>query len=331
MNSNSPVRKYWGQYKWSNVAAMIKNSMADPELYDGALSGSGSASSTSGADAGRLVVLTGATSGIGYQTARKYASRGARLLTINRNEQKSAALCEELRRDFGSTCDYWIADLSRLEEVHRIGHALAELEAPIEVLIHNAGIYLSKKVLTGDGLELTFATNYLASFVITMLVKEKLKAQQQARILLVSSEGYRFAVWGLRLDDLNWDERRYNGLGAYGAAKLAQVLSMMMFQEDFRGSGVTINTMHPGLVATNTGRDNGAVYKWFKRNTLDRISKPASVSAEALYTLGVAPALAGVSGVFFNLTRTEELTPPARDRDVAEALWDISLNLGGLR
>lgn len=318
MNNNSPVRKYWGQYKWSNVAAMIKNSMADPDICKDDY-------------AGKLVVITGATSGIGYQTAYKFASRGANLLTINRNKQKSEALCKELERDFGVACDCLTADLSRLVEVHRVGRTLAEMKAPIDVLIHNAGIYLSQKTITEDGVELTFATNFLASFVINNLAKEKLKAQKQARILLVSSEGYRFAVWGLRLDDLNWSTRRYTGLRAYGASKLAQLLTMMIFQGDFRGSEVIINAMHPGMVATNTGRDNGPIYKWYKHHIIDRFSKPASISAEALYYLGVSPALAGVSGKFFNLTRAEEVTPPARDRHVAKDLWEISLEMGGLK
>ncbi|MDX9954240.1 MAG: SDR family NAD(P)-dependent oxidoreductase [Anaerolineae bacterium] len=314
----SPVRKYWSQYKWSNIAAMVRNSMADPDIYNEDC-------------AGRLIVITGATSGIGYETARKYASRGAHLLTINRNKDKSEALREELKRDFDITCDYLIADLSRLADMHSVGQALAEMNASIDVLIHNAGIFLSNKVLTEDGLEMTFATNFLASFVINNLVEEKLKSQRQARILLVNSEGYRFAVWGLRLDDINWNARRYTGLRAYGASKLAQLLTMMVFHDRYSGSGVTINAMHPGMVTTNTGRDNGPLYKWYKRNVIDRVSKPASISAEALYYLGLAPMLANVSGEFFNLTRAEELAPPARDKGIAENLWRISLEMGGLK
>ncbi len=313
-----PVLKYWPQYRWANVGAMIKNSMQAPEICEDDFQG-------------RLVVITGATSGIGYHTARTYASRGANLLTINRNEQKSAALCQALERDFGVACDYLLADLSRLADIHRVGNTLAAMEAPIAVLIHNAGLYLSTRVLTEDSIETTFAVNYLASFVINNLVKEKLKAQQRTRIILVSSEGYRFAVWGLRLDDLNWDRRRYTGLRAYGASKTAQLLAMLIFHDDFCANGVTINAMHPGMVVTNTGKDNGPLYKWYKRNFLDRLSQSAEISEQALYYLGVSKALAGVSGEFFNLTRMEELAPPARDREAAAALWDISLEMGGLQ
>ncbi len=316
--SQNPVRKYWGQYRWANVWAMIKNSSYPPERHTGDCRG-------------KLVVITGATSGIGYHTARKYAAMGATLLTINRNAQKSEALCRSLEQEFGITCTYLLADLSRLADAHRVGHTLAALDTPIDVLIHNAGIYLSHKELSADGIELTFAVNYLSAFVINMLLLNKLKAEQRARVILVSSEGYRFAVWGLRLDDLNWERRRYTGLGAYGASKTAQLLTMPLFHERLYPSGVTINAMHPGMVVTNTGSDNGPLYKWFKRNILNRLSQTADISAEALYYLGLSPTLAGVSARFFNLTREEELAPPARDREVAEALWDISLKMGGLQ
>lgn len=313
-----PVLKYWGQYRWANVGAMIKNSLQTPASCEDDFQG-------------RWVVITGTTSGIGYHTARQYASRGANLLTINRNEQKAQAVCQEIEQDFGVTCDYLLADLSRLADVHRVGNLLAQTQIPIDVLIHNAGLYLSRKVLTADGIEMTFAVNYLAPFVITHLVKEKLKSQSQARILLVSSEGYRFAVWGLRLDDLNWDKRRYTGIRAYGASKIAQLLSMMLFHADFCTTGVTINAMHPGMVVTNTGKDNGLLYRWYKRHILDRLSQSPEISAQALYYLGVSKALEKVSGKFFNLTRVEELTPPAQDREVAEALWAVSLKMGGLQ
>jgi NAD(P)-dependent dehydrogenase (short-subunit alcohol dehydrogenase family) len=162
-------------------------------------------------------------------------------------------------------------------------------------------------------------------------VRDKLKRQEKSRVLLINSEGYRFAVWGIRLDDLNWEKRRYNGLGAYGASKIAQLLAMMVLDEYFTGSGVAINAMHPGAVTTETGKENGPVYRWFKRNTVDRISQSPQVSAEALYYLGVSRDIDGISGKFFHLTTEEEVTPPARDREEANELWQKSEELGGLK
>jgi retinol dehydrogenase-13 len=313
-----PVLKYWAQYHWPNVIAMIRNMSASPDTCDLEFRD-------------RQVVITGATSGIGYLTARRYASRGARLLTINRSEEKSGALREEIQRDFGTTCDYLIADLSCLEDIHRVGKALVGLAEPIDVLIHNAGLYLSRRTLTEDGLEMNFAVHFLAPFVINYLLREKMQRDRQGRIIFVNSEGYRFAVWGLRLDDLQWKKRRYGGLKAYGAAKIAQILIMHVLAEELQASAVTVNAMHPGMVRTNTGRENRHLYRWYKQHIIDHLSQPADLSAEALYYLGVSPALAGVTDRFFHLTREEELAPPALDREVAERLWQISLKLGRLQ
>ncbi len=309
------MRKYWPQYEWANVAAMIRNMSKLPALCEDNF-------------AGRLVVITGATAGIGYHTACYYAARGARVLTVNRNAAKSEALCAHLRQEFHADCDYILADLSLLEPIHRAGQALAALDRPIDVLIHNAGVYLSQRTVTADGLETNFAVHFLAPFVINHLLKEKLRRQSRGRILFVSSEGYRFAVWGLRFDDLQWEKRRYSGLKAYGAAKLAQILTMHILAEELAPHGVTVNAMHPGMVRTNSGHQNGPLYRLFKRQVLDRLSQPAELSAQALYYLGVSPALEGVTDKFFHFTTEEDLTPPAQDREVAEQLWDISLKLG---
>jgi NAD(P)-dependent dehydrogenase (short-subunit alcohol dehydrogenase family) len=147
---------------------------------------------------------------------------------------------------------------------------------------------------------------------------------------MVNSEGHRFAAWGLRLDDLNWEKRRYSGLKSYGSAKLAQLLSMLIFDEVFHGTGVTINAMHPGAVKTETGQENGPVYKWFKRNFLDRSLRPAQISAAALYYLGASDEMEGISGKFFNLTTEEEPAPPALDMEAAREVWKKSLEMTGI-
>ena len=275
-------------------------------------------------------MITYATSGIGYHIARKCASMGARVLMMNRNLEKTEKVIEEIKRDFGTEVNYLIADLRHLDKMRRVGNALSKLKEKIDVLIHNAGVYLKKKTLTLDGIETTLAFNYLAPFVITYLLKEKFAKQKSGRIIFVSSEVYRFAVWGLNLHDLNFEKSKYSGLRAYGSSKLAQVLSMMIFNDYFVEYGVTINAMHPGMVRTATGRENGPVYLWFKHNVLDRLSSYPEVSAEALYYLGVSKDLEHVSDKFFNLIFEEELAPPAKDREEALKLWDITLKLGRL-
>ena len=297
---------------------MLRNQKLNPEICSDDFSG-------------RLVVITGATSGIGYATAQKYASHGAELLCINRNEQKSKEMCEAITSQYGTNCTYWIADLSRLSEVHSVAEKLAALETNIDVLIHNAGVYNTKKSITADNMEATFQTNYLSTFILNYYLKDKFIKQNSGRILFVNSEAHRFAAWGLHLDDLAWERHAYSGLKSYGAAKMAQLLSMIKLNEAFVGTGVTVNAMHPGNVKTNSGQNNGPIYKFFKKIFVDRSAKSADIAAEALYYLGVSKNLDNISGKFFNLTTEEEPAPPAMDKDAAEELWALSLKLGEVK
>ncbi|GAP08220.1 MAG TPA: KR domain-containing protein [Anaerolinea thermolimosa] len=311
------MHPYFKEYKWSNVFTMIHNLKLDPKICTDDFPH-------------RLVVITGATAGIGRATARKYASHGADLVLINRNPEKSEEICEELRREFHVNCTSFIADFSRLSDIHRTARYLSTLEREIDVLIHNAGIYLTRKTFTQDGIEAVFQINYLSTFILNDYLLEKFKAQSQGRILFVNSEAYRFAVWGLDFNDLFWNKRRYSGLQSYGAAKLAQLLSMIILNEYFQGTGITVNAMHPGNVKTNSGQNNGWLYKKFKSLVIDRFARPVEDAAEALYYLGVSPEVENVSGKFFNLTTVEEPAPPALDRNAALKLWEISMNLRGL-
>ncbi len=311
------MNKYIPDYHWSNIFAMLRNLKAEPRICTAPLNH-------------HLVVITGATSGIGFAAARKYASRGADLLFVNRNEEKSIGLCEELKDAYNTNCDYLLADFSKLADIHFAAEKLSKLDRKIDSLIHNAGVYNTRRLVTADHLEAVFQTNYLSTFILNYSLKEKFRNQASGRILFVNSEAYRFAAFGLNLDDLSWQKRRYSGLMSYGSAKLAQLLSMLKFNDYYTGSGVTINAMHPGNVKTNSGQNNGIIYKIFKRLILDRNTQPADFAAEALYYLGVSDEVATRSGKFFNLTTEEEPTPPALDWAAAEELWQISLKLGGL-
>ena len=315
---NKKFLKYFKEYEWSNIYAMIKNNRTDPKICKNSF-------------AGKLVLITGATSGIGKVTARKYAAQGANLLCINRNIEKTKALCHEIESEFAVKCDYLIADLSNLKEIHHLAEELLKLTTPIDVLIYNAGVYLTKKELTVDGLEKVFVVHYLSTFILNYMLIDKLKSQKHARIIFVGSEGHRFAAWGLKLDDLNWDKRTYSGLKSYGSAKTAQLLSMLVFDEKFKNSGVSINSIHPGAVKTDTGQENGPIYRWFKKNFFDKTLKSPEMSAEALYYLGASDALEGVSAKFFNLTTEEVPAPPALDKEVAEELWTKSIEISGIK
>ena len=316
-NSKSKFFKYFKEYQWSNIFAMIRNNSRDPKICEEDFNE-------------RLVVITGATSGIGYYTARKFASKGADLMCINRSIEKSEKLKAEIESEFKVNCNYIIADLSSIDEIHDAAKQLLELDR-IDVLIHNAGVYLTKQELTSDGLDKVLVVHYLSSFIINYILKEKLKSKEKSRIILVSSEGHRFAAWGLKVDDLNWKKRKYTGLRSYGSAKTAQLLSMIKFAKYFKDSGVTINAMHPGAVKTETGQDNGPLYRWFKKKFFDRTLKTADISAEAIYYLSVSDEINDVTGQFFNLTTEEIPAPPALDLETAEDIWEKSLKVSRLK
>lgn len=311
------MNHYLKEYKWSNIFTMMRNLKSNPAICLDDFSH-------------RLVVITGATSGIGQITAKKFASQGADLLFINRNENKSHELCEFIRKEFNANCDYLLADFSSLSETHAAARKLVDLDRKIDVLIHNAGVYITKKSFTQDNLETVFQTNYLSTFIINYFLREKFIKQKSGRILFVNSEAHRFAVFGLHLNDLSWEKHQYSGLNSYGAAKMAQLLSVLKFSEVFNQTGVTINAMHPGNVQTASGQNNNAVYKIFKKILIDSNARPLTIASESLYYLGVSKNLEGISGRFFNLTTEEEPAPPALDRSAAEKLWDLSIELGGL-
>lgn len=311
------MNKYFKQYQWANIKAMLRNSKIPPKecLED---------------FKGRLVVITGVTSGIGYETARLYASHGANLLVINRNEEKSIQFCQEIRRDFGVECDYKIADFAKLANIKKVAQELLELDQIIDVFIHNAGVFSTKKIFTEDDNELVFQVDHLGAFVLNYILKEKLKQQGKTRILLVNSEGHRFAMTGLKLDDMKWIKHRHSANASYGEAKTAQLLTMLKFAEYFEGSGVTINAVHPGDVKSNMGENNGKLYRFFKHHFINPGLKSPEISAKSLYYLGVSKEMEGINGKFYNKTTEEEPAPPALDREVADQVWDLSIQMSVL-
>jgi NAD(P)-dependent dehydrogenase (short-subunit alcohol dehydrogenase family) len=247
---------------------------------------------------------------------------------VNRDETKSKELCGYIKNRHNVNCSYLLADFSKLSDVHAVAKQLAELEDDIDVLIHNAGVYMTRLAFTANDLEMVFQTNYLSTFILNYFLREKFTAQNHGRIIFVNSEAHRFAVWGLNLDDLSWQNHRYSGLKGYGHAKMAQLLSMIKLKEYFSGTGVTVNAMHPGNVKTNSGQNNGRIYKFFKRILVDTSARDLEISAEALYYLGVSKNLENTSGGFFNLTTQEVPAPPALDKEAADNLWEVSLELG---
>ncbi|NTU75047.1 MAG: SDR family NAD(P)-dependent oxidoreductase [Anaerolineaceae bacterium] len=277
---------------------------------------------------GRVCILTGATSGVGYQAAKRLAQGGAHIVMVCRSPEKAARVKAELEREYGAQIDVVLADFSRLSQVRKAAAAILAKYAHIDVLINNAGVHYTHRTLTEDGIETVFAVNHLASFLFTRLLLNRLIESTPARILQVNSEGHRFG--GLDLTDINWDKRRYKGLQGYGASKVAQLLTVWELTDQLAGSAVTINAVHPGEVRTNIGMNNGLLYQWYQRYLLRWILKDPEISGAAIYYLAAAPEIAGVSGRFFNLTIDEKPAAHALDRSTGKRIWRISEELTGL-
>jgi len=308
---------YLLQYRFHDMAELIRNENREPSVCDADLTG-------------KTVVISGATSGIGLEAARLFAGKGARLVCLNRDSRKSAELEAELKQNRNCDIRTIFVDFSSLARVRQCAQELLALEDPIDVCIHNTGVYHTTKTLSPDAIEMVFQVNHLGSFMLNYLLKERFMAENRVRIIYVNSEGHRFSLAGVHTDDLDWKRHIYTGLKSYGAAKTAQLLTMMRFSDYFAGSSVTINAMHPGNVVTNIGNNNGKLYRKLKETIVLPSAKSPQVSAQALLYLAASRDMQGVSGKFFNLTTAELPAPHARDKDAVTEVWNKSLSLCGL-
>jgi len=309
------VLKYLKEYRVEDMRQMRRNNRATPHRSDVSM-------------AGRRCVVTGCTSGVGWEAAKALAGHGASLVMINRSREKSDRARGILRKAYGTACSYLLADFADLSQVRAAADTLAESDDRIDLLVNNVGMHSTKLTRTADGLETVFCVNHLASFTLTWMLLSKMKRSAPSRIIQVNSQGHRFG--GLDPDDLSWRRRHYTGLRGYGAAKTAQLLTVWEFADRLQGSGVTINAMHPGAVKSNIGNNNGPLYRWYKDKIVSRTLRDPAIAGQAIHYLATAPELEGVSGRYFNLTHPEKPAPHALDREVGRRIWEESLRLARL-
>lgn len=277
---------------------------------------------------GRICVVTGATSGVGYQAAKRFAKGGAHVVMVCRNEEKANQVKDEFVHLYQAKIDIVLADLSNFQDVWRAADMIRQDYSRVDVLVNNAGIHYTHRVQNQNGIEMVFAVNHLASFLFTQLLMAKLLTSAPARIIQVNSQGHRFG--GLDINDLNWEKRRYKGLQAYGASKVAQLLTVWEFADRLKGSGVTINAMHPGEVKSNIGMNNELLYRLYKRYGLWWFLRDPEISGESIYYLAADPETAELNGKFFNLTIDEKPAAHALDRLLGKQVWTISNNITGI-
>lgn len=276
---------------------------------------------------GKVIVITGATSGIGQVAAERLAAMGARMVLVARDKGRGEAALARLRERaprIAHSIHY--ADLSRLADMKRVGAEIAAAEPRIDVLINNAGALFSSRQVTADGLELTFATNHLAYFVLTHGLRERLMASAPARVVNTSSNAHN----GARLDfgDLQ-SAKGYRGLKVYGRSKLCNILYTRELARRSAGTGITANCLHPGFVATRFGDQSGGLLAYGVR-----IAKTFAISpekgADTLVYLASSVEVAGVSGRYFYKCRPAMPSTEANDDTAAERLWSESARLAGI-
>lgn len=274
---------------------------------------------------GKICVITGATSGIGYETAKRLAVGGAQLVLVCRNKEKGVRVQREIEQAPHNKVEIILADFEKLAEVNRAADEIASRYPRINLVINNAGIHNTGRRLTADGNEMVFQVNHLAAFLLTKKLIDNLKRGAPSRIIDISSEAHRFG--GLNPDDLTWSKRPYIALRAYGAANIAKILTAQVFAGQLAGSGVTINVMHPGEVRTNIGMNNHIFYRLYNRYILWWFLKDAKLAANDLYYLSAAPELETVTGKFFNQTIEEKPASYVINDEIRQKIWDRSQEL----
>jgi NAD(P)-dependent dehydrogenase (short-subunit alcohol dehydrogenase family) len=276
---------------------------------------------------GKVVVITGATSGLGRLAALRLAEMGARLVLVARDQMRAERTLAELRTTGpGQVHGAYFADLSLIAEVKRVGAEIAAAEPRIDVLINNAGSIFGRRRVTADGLELTFATNHMAYFVLSYMLLDRLKASAPARIVNTASGAH----FGNRLDfdDLQM-ARDYRARIAYGRSKLCNILFTRELARRLAGTGITANCLHPGFVTTGLGQRDGLVFGTVMRIAMLFAGRPEPGAATIIY-LASDPALDGVSGEYFRDCHPVQPSPQARDNADARRLWEESVRIAVL-
>ncbi len=289
---------------------------------------------------GKVVVITGATSGIGQAAAEILAGMGARIVQVARDRAHGEAAMRRLQACApGMTHAIYYADLSRLAELTRVAAEIAGAETRIDVLMNNAGAMFGRQQLTEDGMEMSFALNHMAYFILTYGLRERLVASAPARIVSTASDAHESAT--LDFDDLQsakaygdtnfLDWMRFGGPGfkVYARSKLCNILFTRELARRLAGTGVTANCAHPGFVATRFGDRSGGLIS-FSIGIAKRFALTPQQGAETLVYLASSPKVSGVSGEYFDKCRPKKPSEAAQDDAAARSLWEKTEKLAGL-
>ena len=277
---------------------------------------------------GKVVVITGATSGIGEIAAQRLAAMGARIVLVARDAARGQKTLTRLP-SIGSGVPHSIyyGDLSRISGCKRVAAEIAAAEPRIDVLINNAGALFGTRHLTTDNLEETFATNHMAYFVLTLSLRANLLAAAPARVVSTASDAHKGYV--LDFDDLQ-AAKSYSAIRAYGRSKLCNILFTRELARRWSGAGVTANCLHPGFVATRFGDSSGGFLSSVVRIGKTLFAITPEKGAETIVYLASSPDVAAISGEYFYKCRPATPTAGGRDDAAASRLWNESAKIAAI-
>lgn len=277
---------------------------------------------------GKVCLVTGASGGIGKVTARELATMGATVVMICRNRAKGEATQAEIKAASGNTqVDLIVANLSSLAEVRRAADEFKQRYTRLHVLINNAGAINGERKLTPDGLEDTFAANYLAPFLLTELLLDRLKASAPARIINVSSSGH--TQGKIDFADLQ-SAKNYSFMRSYTQSKLAQIYFTYELADRLKGTGVTVNALHPGLVSSNFNRGTKGIAHLIGEIVYFFTGISVEKGAQTTLYVATSPEVEGVSGKYFSQSNGGKETPSSNlsyDLAIRQRLWEVSEEL----
>ena len=277
---------------------------------------------------GKLVLITGGNAGIGKETAVGLASKGAHIVFTSRSMARgNDALVEIKQRSGNDAVELMTLDLASLASVREFAAAFLDRYDRLHVLIDNAGLVLTSRSVTEDGYEMTFQVNHLGHFLLTELLRDRLVASAPSRIVVVASDAHKSARHGLDFEDLQ-SERKYRSFGVYGKTKLANILFTRELARRLEGTGVTVNSVHPGFVASRFGRDGdtGLIGK-FVMPLMRPFALNAEQGAKTSIYLASDPAVEGITGAYWVKCAPVSPSDAAQDDDAARHLWDVSEQL----
>jgi retinol dehydrogenase 14 len=278
--------------------------------------------------AGKSVLVTGGTGGIGKATATGLAALGARVGITGRDQARTAAAAADIRAATGNAAvDVFAADMSAQAQVRRLAAQVVDTYPRLDVLVNNVGGFWAHRHVTADGLEHTFALNHLAPFLLTNLLLDRLTASAPARIVTISSGAQ--ASGRIDFDDLQ-GERDYSGQRAYSQSKLANVMFTYELARRLEGTGVTATVLHPGVVRTSFGaEDQAAHFTIMIRVARPFMKTPAQGAVTPVY-LASSPQVEGITGRYFANRKPKTPSKAAYDTAAAARLWQASADLAGL-